>query len=201
MLLCWKHNPENRPSFENIVEMIEELLPRKYKQLKTTAVGSLESSYVEMLSTFTTLREEEEVESIAAFATPPNTPYRLSDDMYGFSQPDGSLAVSRIASVSSCQVDESLASDSEDDFGSNDHQSWIVHNPSVETIKAQGATITPGLPFSDTESHMGSLEYLTAPSHSPNVLNSDPVFSEVNTFIISANSTSSVEMKPVVFDS
>ena len=167
MLLCWKHNPENRPSFENIVEMIEELLPQKYKQPKMNAVGNLESSYVEMLSTFTTLREEEEVESIAAFTTPPNTPYRLSDDMYGLSQPDGSLAVSRIASVSSCQVD----------------------------IRDQSDTLTPGLPFADTESHLGSMEYLTAPSQSPTVLNSDPVFSEVNTFTINANTAASVEKK------
>ena len=162
------------------------------------AVGSLESSYVEMLSTFTTLREE--VESISAFATPPNTPYRLSDEMYGFSQPDGSLAVSRIASVSSCQVDESLASDSEDDFGLSDQQGWVVRNPSVGTIRAQSDTLTSGLPFSDTESHSGSLKYMTAPSQSPTVLNSDPVLSEVNAFAICA-SAPSVEMKPAVSDS
>ena len=194
MLLCWKHNPEDRPSFENIAVMIEELLPQKYKQPKVTAVGSLESSYVEMLSTFTTLREE--AESIAAFATPPNTPYHLSDDIYGFSQTGGSLAVSRIGSVSSCQVDESLASDSEDDLGSIDQQSWVVHNPSVETIRAQSDTLTRGLPLADTESHLGSMEYLTAPSQSPTVLNSDPVLSEMNTLAISANSTASVETKP-----
>ena len=199
MLLCWKHNPENIPYFESIVEMIEELLPQKYKQPKTNAVGSPESSYVEMPSTFTTLREE--AESIAAFTTPPNTPYRLSDDMYGLSQPDGSLAVSRIASVSSCQDDESLASDSEDDFGSNDLQSWVVHNPSVETIRAQSDALTPGLPFSDAESHSGSMEYLSAPSQSPTVLNSDPVFSEVNTFTISANSAVSSEKKPFMLES
>ena len=179
MLLCWKHNPENRPPFETLVEEISALLPENYiAQHVEMPIGSPneEDNYIIMENPRNSAGEEDN--SVSSYATPPNSPFLTSD--YSVSQHEGSIALS----IGSCQVDDNFASDSEySDVESGFSKSIVRNKSSFRTPSSNLASVSTLVPEHGDEIQIGSMEFLSTISCLSNTLTETLANSESNIYV------------------